>query len=91
VVQQNEIIALLLSLGVLLFVLHNRRRLAHLPAWGVLLAAFYVLLAGRVLTVLEGLFLEEALNLAEHVCYAVSSVLLAVWCWRGLAGKEQAR
>lgn len=80
-IQQNEIIMLLLSVGVLIFILFNRQQLQHLPASKNLIIGFYLLLAGRILTILEGLFLGELLNFLEHVCYAGSAVLIAVWCW----------
>jgi len=79
--QENEIIMLLLGIGVLIFIFANRSRLKSLPASQLLFAGFGALLAGWVLTVLEGFFWGEALNLIEHVCYAASAVLMAGWCW----------
>ena len=79
-VQSSEVIALLLSVGALVFILQQRKTLAELPGRRVLLMSYFVLLAGRILTIMEGFFLPDLLNTSEHVCYAVSSVLLAVWC-----------
>ena len=80
-IASNEAIGLVLAVAVLIFYLWNRPRLRELPAFGVLLAAFFSLLAGLVLTILEGFFLQETLNLLEHVGYAVSALLLMLWCW----------
>ena len=81
-IASNEVIGLIFSITVLVFYLWNRPRLRELPAFGVLLAAFLSLLVGLVLTILEGLFWQETLNLLEHVGYAVSALLFTLWCWR---------
>ena len=80
-IASNEVIGLVLAIAVLIFYLWNRSRLHELPAFGILLAAFLSLLAGLVLTILEGVLWQETLNLLEHVGYAVSALLLALWCW----------
>ena len=80
-IASNEVIGLIFSITVLVFYLWNRPRLRELPAFGILLAAFLSLLVGLVLTILEGLFWQETLNLLEHVGYAVSALLLTLWCW----------
>jgi hypothetical protein len=88
---ENEVVMLLIGMGVLVFILGNRARLKRLVASKLLIVAFYFLLAGWVLTVLEGLFglfWEEILNFAEHLCTAVSSVFVAVWCCKVFGGRE---
>lgn len=84
---ENEVVMLLLGVGVLTFILGNRARLKHLAASKILIVGFYVLLAGWVLTVVEGFFWEGLLNYLEHLCYAVSSVLVAVWCCKVFGGR----
>lgn len=81
-IEQSGVLLLLLGASVLLLIAAHRSRLKRLQAWQVLLAAYFVLLAGWVLEALEGVFGGAALALFEHTCYATSSVLLAVWCWR---------
>jgi len=81
-IQENEIIVLFLALGVLIFILGSRQKFQRIPVSKIFVAGFYVLLAGWILTVLEGLFWQELLNILEHICYAASSVLMAVWCWK---------
>ena len=81
-VQENEIVMLLLGVGVLIFTINKRVLFKRLPAWKILTAAFYVLFWGWMLTVLEDFFWHELLNLFEHICYATSSVLMVVWCWK---------
>ena len=78
----NEIVMLSIGTGVLIFILSNRARLKHLAACRILITAFCLMLAGWVLTVLEGFFYEWLLNFFEHLCYAVSSILVALWCWK---------
>ncbi len=79
---ENEIVMLLIGVGVLIFILGSRRRLKSLPASNILIAGFYVLLASWTVTVLEGFFWEPFLNYIEHGCHAVSAVIVAVWCWK---------
>ena len=81
-IQQNEIIMLLLGIGCMIFILVNKQKVKRIPAAKILIAGFYVLLSGYVLTILEGLFWNELLNVLEHICYSVSAILMAVWCWK---------
>lgn len=86
---ENEIVMLSLGVAVLIFILGNRERLKLLASSEILIMAFYVLLAGWVLTVLEGLFYEWLLNFFEHLCYAVSAVLVAAWCWKVFVTRKE--
>ncbi len=87
-IQDNEVVMLLMAIGVLIFILVNRRLIMRIEAARVLVASFCVLLAAYVLTVLEGFFLEDLLNFLEHLCYAASSVLIALWCMKVFKPKE---
>lgn len=80
---------LLLGVGVLIFTIRNRTGLRRLPAYGILMTAFYFLLATWFATVLEGFIWNTFLNLLEHAGFAASSVLTAIWCWKASAGKEK--
>jgi hypothetical protein len=86
---ENELVMLLLGVGVLVLTMGNRSRLKRLPAWKILCAGFYVLLAGWILTVLEGFFWRGLLNYLEHMCYAGSSFLVAVWSWKVFGSKKE--
>ena len=90
-IQQNEIIMLLLGVGCMIFIWANKQEVKRIPVSKTLTAGFYVLLAGYVLTILEGLFWEDLLNILEHICYATSSILMAVWCWKILPSKKDAQ
>ena len=87
-IQGNEVVMLLMAIGVLIFILFNRRQIMRIEAAGLLVTAFCVLLAGYVLTVLEGFFLEDLFNFLEHLCYTGSSVLIALWCMKVFKRKE---
>jgi hypothetical protein len=89
--QENEIIMLLLGMGVLILTRVNRVRLERIPASKFLVAVFYTLVTGWAMTVLEGFFWEDFLNHLEHICYAASSLLMALWCWKVFVGKHEAR
>jgi len=86
----HEIMVLLLASAVTVFVLRNRRQLSQLPVSPVIMGAFYVLLAGWILTVVEGFFWNQLLNVIEHLCYVASALLLFAWCCLA-TGKEEGR
>jgi hypothetical protein len=52
------------------------------------LAAFVLLVAGWITTLVEGVLWPTALNLAEHGFYALSGTCLAVWCWTALGSSR---
>ena len=81
-VQQNEIIMLLLGIGCMIFILVNKQKVKLIPVPKLIIAGFYMLLAGYVLTILEGLFWKDFLNVLEHICYSASAILMTVWCWK---------
>jgi len=83
-IQESEIICLLLGLGVLIFILGNLSRLNRFCGMRTLLASYAMLLAGWILTVLEGFWGETVFNVLEHLCYALSSLLMTVWFWKVL-------
>jgi CHASE2 domain-containing sensor protein len=85
--EERDVLMLMFALGVMAFTLARRRRLAQVPAWGVIWASFWVVLGGWTLTVLEGFLWPNVLSLLSHLCYAASSVLAAVWCWLAFVAK----
>ncbi|MFH1747934.1 MAG: hypothetical protein ABIG44_12940 [Planctomycetota bacterium] len=88
--QQNEVVTLILGIGVLVFFI-GRSDLSHIPAWKTFLASYALLLLGWHFTVLEDVCLPEITNLLEHICYATSSIVFAIWCWRVVRGRREAR
>ena len=82
---------LLLSIGCTIFILVNKQKVKRIPLAKLLLAGFCVLLAGYVLTIFEGIFWKDFLNVLEHICYAASSILMAVWCWKIFVVKKENR
>ena len=88
---ENEIVMLLLGTCVLILTVANHSKIKRLPAWKTFIAAFYALFASWVTTVLEGFFWEGFMNYLEHMGYAASSVLLAVWCWQIFGSHKETR
>lgn len=86
--QKNEIVAFVLSVGVLIFGCVNSSGLKLLPKSKILIVAFLVTLAGSFLTNIESFFWNDLFHVLEHVCYAVTSILLAVWCWKVFGGEK---
>ena len=81
----NEIVMLLLGVGVLIFIIENRAGLKRLPASGIIVSAFSLLLVTWIATVLESFIWNRFLNLLEHAGFAASSVLTAIWCWKAFS------
>ena len=80
-IEQNELIAFLIGSGVVLFIWFTRHRIAQLPGYKWLLLSFLSLFTGWCITILEGFVLPDLMNVLEHICYTVSSVSAAAWCW----------
>ena len=81
-VESNELLSLLLSTAVLVLFFLYRSRLQTVPLVNLFLASFLFMYCGLILTVLEGLFWETTLNILEHGCNCLSSVILAIWIIR---------
>lgn len=81
--EQIEIFSMLLSQCVLGFVLLHRRGIRHIRGWPWLLASFVFLPLSLLLSVLEGVFFPEILNVLQHFTSGLSGVLFACWCWFG--------
>ena len=78
----NEVVMLILGLGVVWFVIFNKYKIRRILSWKLLLCAFCFLMAGWFFTVIEGFILMPLFNLLEHVSYSVSSIIMAVWCYK---------
>lgn len=78
----NEVVMLILGLGVFWFVLLNNQKIRRIIAWKFLLFAFYFLMAGWFFTVIEGFILLPLFNLLEHISYSVSAIIMATWCYK---------
>ena len=87
-INENEIIMVVLGAGVFIFTLVYQTRIRRIPAWLTLISGFYILLMAWILTVLEGFFWENPLNYLEHLCYALSSTLMCIWCFRVIFGNK---
>lgn len=79
---EHEFLVLLVGVIIWIFIQSAKGKLKDLPDWALFTAAFNVFLASMVLTILEDYFWEHVFNLIEHVGYAVSTILLALWSWR---------
>ena len=86
---ENEIVMIILGFATLIFILINHKKLKQFPSSVIFLSSFYVLFAGWIFTVLEGIIFNELFNLLEHLSYALSAVLLTV-CWLVFYKKKDA-
>ncbi len=80
-VNENEVIMLLLFIGVFIFIINKRREYKRIPYWKLILTAFYVFFGAVILTVAEGFIWPVSLNILEHLLYMCSSFFILTWCW----------
>ncbi|MBN1124725.1 MAG: hypothetical protein JXA82_06945 [Sedimentisphaerales bacterium] len=93
---ENEIVAFVLAIAVLIFFISERVQLHKFPACKTFVATFCVCTAGWFFTVLEGMWvgvtleweLNSLFNTIEHICYAASSLLFTLWCWKAFKDRE---
>ncbi len=81
-VQENEIVMLILGIGVFLLTLKIRDNIKRIPHWRLIITGFYFLFIAWIMTVAEGLIWGDILNFLEHFCYFGSGTALAAWCWK---------
>jgi uncharacterized membrane protein len=86
-IQESEVIVWILATGMLIIMLTNLKRLTTLPQRQWLVAGYSSVYAGWTLTILEGFAFGTAVNIIEHICYALSMVFLAGWSIHLLAQK----
>lgn len=81
---------LILGVGMMILFILNQNFIKKIKSWKILFGGYSVLLAGWFCTVLEGFVLEGFFNVAEHLCYAGSALLLIAWCLKySEKGKEE--
>mgnify|MGYP001011524888 CR=1 FL=1 len=87
-VNEGEAILLILATGVLIWLLMSRRAIVKVPHSRILQLAYYILYISFSCTVFESLFLFHLLNTLEHICYALSMLLVTMWCYKMFGGKK---
>jgi len=88
-IQENELVMLIIGIGVLIFMLNNLDKIRQLPYSKVFLASFLAFFCGWIATVVEGFILYDLFNLIEHFAYLASSLLAVLWCWKLLQDKKK--
>lgn len=86
--QDSEIVAFIIGTGVVVFIWLNRVALKHVATRNLFIAAFAAAWCSWLLTNLEVFFLGDLLNILEHAFCALSSILLAVACWKTFCKKQ---
>lgn len=80
--RENEVIMFFLTLGVLLFLLENRKKLSLLDSGAILVTGFCIYFFGVVCTNLEGMFWPDLFNILEHLSYGLFGLFVAIWALR---------
>jgi hypothetical protein len=81
-IQHDEIITILIAVGVLIFIFSNFPRIRLIRSWRLLLAAFLTLFAAWTATIAEGFLWPDFFNTLEHLGYAGCTILMAAWTWK---------
>ena len=76
---ENEVLMLIIGIGVLIFIVFNIGHIKNIKSWKLLLSGYFILLSAWFFTVLEGYILEKFLNIIEHLCYVFSSLIFVIW------------
>jgi len=86
---ENEVVMLVLGIGVLFLMVMNMDHVRKIRFWKLLFASYIILLSGWFFTILEGFLLERPLNILEHASYFVSAVFIAVWTWKSTGRQKK--
>ena len=81
-IQENELLMMLLGIGTLVLIWTNYSKIRRFEGVHLFVCAFFFMLTGWVLTILESMFLYEFFNFFEHTCYLVGSIFISCWVWR---------
>jgi len=83
--QTNEIINLIISIGVLLFIIIYWSELSGVAHLKILTVAFLFMLVSSIATVIEAVFMPTLFNFIEHFCDVLRTVVFLIWgCLLGL-------
>ena len=80
-IQENELITLLITLGVFFFFLHNyfSKPMRGFPFKRIFLASLTFFVLGQILTIVEGFLFPDLLNTIEHFSYLLFTIFLIIW------------
>jgi hypothetical protein len=77
--KENEVVMLLLSLCVLVFIILYIKLIIKIRHWQFLLGAYLFLVVASISTNLESYFFPDVYNMIEHISYAISGLLILIW------------
>ncbi len=80
--QKNEVITLLITVGIGIFFWSNRKSILQLNGWKLLILSFLCYLARMIFTVLEGYIWYDVMNLLEHLSILLFTIFFLLWCWQ---------
>ena len=82
--EERELLAVLLSVGVLVFAWRQRASLEVVPNLRCLLLSFGLLTLNFICSAIEVVGLTAQFNLAQHLLSALSAGVLLRWTWKTL-------
>ncbi|MBN1597038.1 MAG: hypothetical protein JW894_01985 [Bacteroidales bacterium] len=79
---ENEIVMMILCFFALLFIIFYWKTLRKVSGFNLLFYSFIIFLTACIATNLERQILGKFLNIAEHIGYMISVMLLCVWVYK---------
>ncbi len=77
--QVNEILMLIINLGIIIAIISNNTKLKIIPFYKLLLSSYFIIFFGWISTVVEGIIYPDFFNACEHASYLVFSIMMLVW------------
>ncbi len=81
-IEIDDVIIMFIGIWIFILILINYSKLSTLPHYKILIAAFCFLFISWFFSLIEGLILEDFMNLLQHIFLAVNSMFLAFWFWK---------
>ncbi len=78
-IQANELLTLILSVGLWVFIIFHKKQMKQFPDYKLFFIAVIALTSGWILTILEDFIFLSTINIIEHLFFAISSLFFAVW------------
>jgi len=87
---ENEVVMFFIAIGVVIVCVRYYPKIKKTKDVKLLLWGFFVFFAACNFTIIEGFIFPRFFNLLEHLSYLISSICIAIWCYKaGLNSKSK--
>ncbi len=78
-IQANELLTLIFSIGLWVFIISHKEQMKKIPYYKLFLIAVIALTFAWVSSILEGFVWLSVMDMIKHFSSAISSLFFAVW------------